>query len=67
MSETRKYNRFEKELKEINQNCSPADLKVLQDLTRAIEQIENIPTLPQEKPNIHEESTLQQFQQYSVS
>jgi len=67
MSETRKYNRFEKELKEINQNCSPADLKVLQDLTRAIEQIENIPTLPQEKPNIYEESTLQQFQQYSVS
>ena len=61
MSEAKTYNRFEEELEEVNRNSSPADLKMLQDFYRMIEQIESIPTLPQAKPNIPEEFTPQQI------
>ncbi len=53
-------NRFEEKLREANRKASPADKELLRDFYKIMEQVENIPVLPDTKPAVLEEQTHQQ-------
>lgn len=52
-------NRFVKELEEVNRRVSPADMEMLREFNLMMEQIENIPSLPQTEPPAPEEQPRQ--------